>query len=120
PVIWFYSFFDALNKMSLTDEEFYSLEDKYLLPFDSMSSKVKNKVGRNGKFYAGIALIALGVYLVWERFVPSISYLMPHDSAIYNVILMLSGLLPQLIIAAIIIYFGIRLIIGRKREEDSQ
>ena len=34
PVIWCYSFFDVINKNSMTEEEFYELEDNYLFNFE--------------------------------------------------------------------------------------
>jgi len=34
PVIWFYSFFHVHNLKSLPEEEFYSIEDNYILHLD--------------------------------------------------------------------------------------
>jgi hypothetical protein len=39
PVIWFYSFFDALNKNGLPDEEFYALEDHFLFNLEKEDFK---------------------------------------------------------------------------------
>ena len=36
PVVWFYSFFHTNNLNSLPDEEFYALEDSYLLHVSSI------------------------------------------------------------------------------------
>ena len=33
PVIWFYSFFNVHNLKSLSEEEFYSVEDNYILHY---------------------------------------------------------------------------------------
>ena len=38
PIVWFYSFFHTNNLNSLSDEEFYSLEDDYLIHFSDISS----------------------------------------------------------------------------------
>ena len=43
PVIWFYSFFNVHNLKSLSEEEFYSVEDNYILHMDQFS-------GDMGKF----------------------------------------------------------------------
>ena len=37
PVIWFYSFFNVHNLKSLSEEEFYSVEDNYILHMDQFS-----------------------------------------------------------------------------------
>lgn len=37
PIIWQYSFFDAINKNALSDEAFSRLEDRYLLFLMSLS-----------------------------------------------------------------------------------
>ena len=43
PVIWFYSFFNVHNLKSLSEEEFYSIDDNYILHMDQFS-------GDMGKF----------------------------------------------------------------------
>ena len=39
PVIWFYSFFNVHNLKSLSEEEFYSVEDNYILHMDQFSGE---------------------------------------------------------------------------------
>lgn len=52
PIVWFYSFFHTNNLNSLSDEEFYSLEDDYLIHFSDISSN-QDTVKKHYKLIAG-------------------------------------------------------------------
>ena len=54
PVIWFYSFFNVHNLKSLSEEEFYSVEDNYILHMDQFS-------GDMGKFFSCLVSVSCGV-----------------------------------------------------------
>lgn len=117
PLLWFYSFFDAINKMSLTDEEFYTLEDRYLFSFDSLTNGKANEFIKKNNFYVGVALIVLGSFWVLK----SLMYFFNYSDFLYNsvigqFILHIMRSLPELFVAGIIIFIGVRLIMGKKRE----
>ena len=57
--VWFYSFFHTNNLNSLSDEEFYSLEDDYLIHFSDISSN-QDTVKKHYKLIAG-CLIFFGI-----------------------------------------------------------
>lgn len=40
PIIWFYSFYNVHNLKSLPDEEFYSIEDNYVLHLDEFTGDI--------------------------------------------------------------------------------
>ncbi len=121
-VLWVYSFFHANNLGSLTDEQFYSMEDTYLFGFSKteMESIRQSLYGRYRKALA-IILIILGVSMLWNVAIDFICitvgvdfyrrYIEPYTGVI-------SSTLPQLVISIIIIWFGIRLISGKKVELD--
>lgn len=65
PIIWCYSFFNVHNMYSLSDEEFYALEDDYIFYLDRILpinqwSKQQNKI------VAGILIIA-GICIFWNE-----------------------------------------------------
>ena len=65
PIIWCYSFFNVHNMYSLSDEEFYALEDDYIFHLDRILpinqwSKQQNKI------VAGILIIA-GICIFWNE-----------------------------------------------------
>ena len=117
PIIWFYSFFDILNKRYTTDEEFQKLEDKYLF-FDelmgiaTMSEERKFRLSK-WKKVVGIVLLILGVNLIWEAAISKLILLcMPYY--MYSNIEGIFRNMPKIIIAIVIIYISIKLIQEKK------
>ena len=61
-VIWFYAFFDAINKNAMTEEEFAAQEDKFMF-VDGLDALPKLNAGKRRKGLAAV-LICLGAYLL--------------------------------------------------------
>ena len=121
-VLWVYSFFHANNLGSLNDEQFYSMEDTYLFGFSNtdMESIRKSLSGRYRKVIA-IILIILGISMLWNVAMDFIYYTVGYefyDRYIAPYTNVISHTMPQLIISIVIIWFGIRLINGKKVELD--
>ena len=115
PIIWCYSFFNVHNMYSLSDEEFYALEDDYIFYLDRILpinqwSKQQNKI------VAGILIIA-GICIFWNE---CVDYLIGSwiyvwfSESIANSISQFLHTLPRLVIAVILICVGIRMIKGKK------
>lgn len=115
PVLWFYSFFHVHNLASLRDEEFYSIEDKYLFNYDD--SKIQELLGRNkGRKILAIVLILFGVSAIFDivmQALESILNIMNIDMGWYYSI---SYNMPQCVFGIAIILLGIHLIRGKKKE----
>lgn len=111
PVIWFYSFFDALNKNSLSDEEFYNLEDNFILVngLDDFKGFSFSKY----RTIAAILIILFGLNLLFNNLVDIMVLLGIAFS--YETHQMLFHYIPQIIIALLIMVAGAYLIIGKKR-----
>ena len=113
PVIWFYAFFDCINKRFLDDEEFYAQEDYYLFQHGSLK-KYDISFFKKHKLIIGIALILFGFYSLWEN---TMTYLLSNiylSDATLQAIMEFTNLAPQLIVSIIIIAMGILLIRGKK------
>lgn len=114
PVLFFYSFFDVLNKNSLSDEDFYALKDDYLFYMDLNELKQLFQ----GKFRPVLALILIiiGGQLLLDNCYHILYYLLPDSvsSLIYETLRPVFTRLPQTLIALVIIAIGIRLIRGKK------
>lgn len=117
PVIWFYSFFDAMNKMSLTQEQLEKLEDKYLFQIDKLPSINPNLFSKY-KLYIALLLIFVGLSILWNNMLNVISAFLP--GYMINVLYRISDRVPQLIVSLFIIYIGIKLISGKKEELKSE
>lgn len=115
PVLWFYSFFDSINTGYSTDEEFLKVEDNYLFTFDKFMEIDKNMVIKS-RFFAGILLLIFGIFLIWKNTMVQLSSVIPQP--IYDIMSNIISNLPRLIIGIVIIVVGIKLIIGKKREDD--
>ena len=116
PLIWFYSFFDCMNKCCLTDEEFLLLEDNYLFSLDELV-KLDKGIFKKHSLFAGILLILLGINLIWNNIMNSLSRY-NISAEVYNAINDVTSVAPQIIIGVAIIAVGAKLIIGKKKECD--
>ncbi|MGH4118143.1 hypothetical protein [Clostridium sp.] len=113
PLIWFYSFFDCMNKRYSTDEEFLLLEDNYLFSLDEIVKIDSGIFKKHGK-YTGIILVILGGYLIWNNIISSLARFMPGK--VYYAINSITRVAPQIIIGIAIIVVGLKLIKGKKKE----
>lgn len=112
PVIWFFAFFDALNKNSLTEEELSQLQDNYLwfqdfedfqgIPF----AKYRNLLA--------VLIILLGFHLLTDNIV-SIFEILGFKMS-YPVYQIFFQSIPQCLVGIAIIALGIYLIRGKKAE----
>lgn len=115
PLIWFYSFFDCMNKRYSTDEEFLLLEDNYLFSLDELA-KIDRGIFKKHTLISGILLVLLGGYLIWINIINSLTGYISDE--LYNTIHNITRLAPQIIIGVVIIAVGAKLITGKKRECD--
>lgn len=115
PVLWFYSFFDSINMAWADDQEFSKLEDHYLFKLESFAQLNGKFSGRSG-LYCGILLVFFGAYLIFSRLIYRFSpMLRPEIADFFSGII---SIFPQLFLGIIIIWIGIRLIVGKKREME--
>lgn len=113
PVVWFYAFFDCINRRFQDDEEFYSQEDEYMLSIEDLPSAIWIEKRRP---IFGWGLIILGSYALWNniilrglrQFVPDFFYGFHLQG--------LSYVIPQLLFAVLIVWAGVALIRGKKQE----
>lgn len=113
PVIWFYSFFNVHNLKSLSEEEFYSVEDNYILHMDQLSGDM-GKFLQKHQSAAAWVLILLDICILWSRFTSLLYLIVPTNIVdyVYNI----CNSLPQIIIAAGIIAAGIYLLTQQKKK----
>ena len=112
PIVWFYSFFNVHNLKSLSEDEFYSVEDDYILHLDNYSGNLGDILKKHQNVAAGF-LILLGACLFWGKFMDIIYILLP-DRINYIVITVFRGF-PQLVFSALIIAAGIYILTIQKK-----
>ena len=116
PVVWFYSFFDALNKNSLPDEDFYKLQDHYI--FVNGLDDFKGFSFSKYRVVAAILIILFGLNLLFNNLVDIMVLLGIAFS--YETHQMLFHYIPQVIIALLIIAAGAYLIVGKKHTIEQE
>lgn len=120
PVVWFYSFFHVHNLNSLPDEEFYALEDNWMVPFDTETFVFNDWLGKYRKLIAGI-LILFGISILWNILTDFTSQLMWRlhlPESFREMIMQTSYTIPQGVIALLIIILGVRMIKNKKELLD--
>lgn len=117
PIIWFYSFFNVHNLKSLSEEEFYSIEDSYVLHMDELAGDISSLLKHHGKITA-ILLIFLGASILWNTLIDFLYMILPGYLA--DVIGRFTYHLPQLVIAAAIIFTGIYILTRKKDALDEE
>lgn len=115
PVIWFYSFFHVHNLASLSDEEFYATEDKFLFNFDKDFPKKQLENGKSRKILA-IILILWGSFALWDVFMEYISRMLEVLGRDFEWIYEIVNDIPRFILSVAIILVGTYLIKGKKKE----
>lgn len=120
PVIWFYSFFDTVNRMNMSVDEMRTLKDEYLFFDSALSSAKESKLSgftKKNHVWIGVALIALSIwiilnnlfnsYYIWELILP--------EQAFYSLREFIR-MLPAYIVPVLCLIFGVKLILGSKEK----
>lgn len=107
PIIWFYSFFDAMQKVSRYGKE--QLEDEPIIAYFL-----------NHQRWVGIGLILLGIYYLFMNILlPALS---PILNRLINVDIMywIQGYLQTGIVCVLLIGGGIKLLSGSKQKKEAK
>ncbi len=121
PVLWFYSFFDVINKMTMPDHIFQTLEDHYIFLSSNDNIELKSLVARYEKAIA-IFLILLGVSALGENILDLIaeqaSMAGYYELSEFVYSLRWNG--TRILFSILIIIVGAKMIIGKKKELDME
>ena len=118
PVIWFYSFFHVHNLKDLPEEEFYAVEDNYILHLDLLFRDTKKLTPKYQKAGA-ILLIIFGVAIFWNSFSDLLYWIIP--GYLGNLIQSVMYHVPPVIVAILIILAGFHMLTGKlKTTPDSE
>lgn len=120
PVIWFYAFFDCVNKIFLNEDEFYIQEDHYLFTREQLES-MNIHIFKERNLLIGGVLVLIGIYALWNNVV--LHMLSVYDllsPAAYQAIVNFGDIVLQLVVGGLIIWAGIALIKGKKKEIEEK
>ena len=97
----------------MSDEEFYALEDDYLFHLERLLPL--EKWSRKQNTILALILIIIGASMLWNYLMDYLNWLLPND--IYWHIM---SDVPQVCIGLLLIFGGLYLIRGKKRELDKK
>ena len=118
PVLWLYAFFDTYNLRARMDAGIFP-EDTFLFGLGEMDSQQLQQLLRTRHSVIGWALVALGVYALWQTLVGRILGSLLQALDLWWLYDLLFYDLPRLVVILAIIWLGIWFIRGpRKREEE--
>ena len=111
-IVWFYSFFHVHNLASLSEEEFYSIEDRYLFFDSDLVTNQTDFVKQNKKILA-IVLIFAGIVLTWESCLSILRDILPWET--FSYLTYFTHEIPRICVGIAIIILGIMMIRGKKK-----
>ena len=116
PILWLYSFFNVHNLKSLSEDDFYSVEDTYILHLDQF-------IGTDGAIkkhstVAAVLLIIFGVAILWNNVTDILYWLFP--GFLRDFLSTIFYQLPGTVIAIAIIAAGVYLLRSGKQEADEE
>lgn len=109
PVIWFYSFFDVLNLRNMTEQQRMMQEDRFWFDLDSILQKDWRRILASRYRLVGGGCIFLGLYLLYSNL---ISPYLWRLSELFPLLRPILRNFPTLVVAFLIILFGIYLLRG--------
>jgi hypothetical protein len=117
PVIWFFAFFDTHNLRSTPDDEFYAMEDNFIIVPEFAKDKAKLLQNKYRNIIA-VVLIIIGFSILWNNVYDFLERFLSEE--VSDLIWRIGHYFPQLIIGFAIIAFGFYLIAGKKKDLDTQ
>lgn len=115
PVLWFYSFFDSLNKNSVSPEAFEKLEDEFIWGKDIELNFINKRSVRS---FCSFLLIVVGLIMLINNVWSILAYYVNNE--LYWILEYAINRSYQIIFAIVIIILGIKLITGKKKEIASR
>lgn len=126
PVVWFYSFFDAWNKYHLPEEKFEKIQDDFFFMLNVVPENIKNdprikKISSKGLLKGlGVVSIFIGAYIIIDRVLLSLFGYFTNTGIIAAIISDVARRIPQIAIAALLIFVGVKLITNKKQQLESE
>ena len=117
PIMWCYSFFHVHNLKSMSEDDFYAVEDSYLLHLDQFIGNADHFVKKYRKLIA-VFLIIFGVSILWDNVTDLIRWILPEY--VVSFFSHIFYTLPSIIIAIVIIAGGVHLLKTKKLELEDE
>lgn len=120
-VLWFYSFFNANNLGSLSIEELNNVEDNYLFIDEDGTNSLKALMAGKYRKVIAIVMILVGISMLWAVLCDALIDIFGRgwfDKYFHQISRIFRYNVPRIIIGILIIWFGVKMILGKKAEID--
>lgn len=112
-LVWFFGFFHARNLAAYDEGAFCELHDEFI--WESMGGGIHFEISSpTVRKWCAIALIVIGVVMMWGTLEDVIYLMIPEH--LWRIFSPFVDLVPQLTVSVLIIYLGVKLIMGKKEE----
>lgn len=118
-ILWFFGFFHARNIASCDEEDFERLEDMFVWEEFTDGKPIKLPTSAVSKWIA-VILIILGCSMLWSNLTDLIMSLGLIPYYEWDRVYSLLDSVPQLAIAILIIFLGIYMIKGKKKQMEQE
>lgn len=115
PIVWCYSFFHTHNLRRMTEEEFATVEDRFIFA-DYVNLDRDWKCSPKHRRVFGFVLLLIALSELWKQAM----YLMERFFYIPDFAWALSHTVPQLVVAVVILVVALRLMREPKDEETEE
>lgn len=117
--LYIYSFFHANNIGGMDDESFMALEDVYLFGLDGVGNW-QVKVDQKSKKIVAVALIIIGLYMLWNLAFDLLRGFFGWDNPILKAVYyIMRDDVPRAVFAIAIIWFGMALLRGKRNKIEA-
>ncbi len=117
PIVWFYSFFDTINLKHLSAEERERAEAKFMESLEKLMGQDWKDIFKKRHALIGAALIFIGIYAIFESILmPMAWWISDYFPWLYSLV----NSIPTLIVAFVLIVFGIHLVKGGKTTQSKE
>ncbi|MEG0691887.1 MAG: hypothetical protein RR444_02270 [Oscillospiraceae bacterium] len=120
PIVWFYSFFDAVNRMNMPIDEMKMIKDEYLYQVNISHGKTISNILKKRHVWIGWGLTLIGIYSTF-RMTMDMSYGLISqyiDDSFYWSIRHFMNTIPTLIVPIVCVVIGIKLIKGANKKQQ--
>ena len=116
-ILWFYGFFHARNIASLEDMDFIALKDQFIWE-EFTEGKPMKISGKTGRKWFAVLLIVFGCGILWSSFRSIFFQFIPDE--LWEMLYPVISRIPETVLAIVIIFIGIKMILGKKEELNGE
>lgn len=121
PIVWFYSFFDTINRMNMPIDELKMVKDDFLLDINLPKSQAVSNLFKKRHVWIGWGLTLVGLYAAFNILFNQAFYAYFKDywsREAMNMVYRIMDMIPALIVPVVCVFIGIKLITANNKKNN--